>query len=577
MIPWSALRIEPGQLLNEQLRIVLRNQDGSVIPGIAFMALLAWRMAQSVQWEKVLAWWLAMSFFSLVGWLHARYHLNRGWSTEKAPAIVRQLYLVHGIDGCLWGALTWLSFGVGDGQLEIIATASLTGIVAHGVAQNAAIPRVFLSFLFSIIVVGDLHMMVDADTTVRILGLGGLLLVPTFTAQALNTAYVVRTTIELTIEKDALIKEAESARQDAVRANTAKSVFLAAASHDLRQPVHAQALFLEALSTTPLETSQKELLSNARLAASASSDLLDALLDFSRLEAGVVVPAPRPFSIQDLFYSVENEAAPMADDKALVFRCRETSLATYSDPALVELIVRNLTSNAIKYTRSGGVLLAARRRASTVILEVWDTGVGIAPHNQEAIFQEFHQLNNPERDRRKGLGLGLAIAKRLSDRLGHPLSLRSRPKRGSVFRLEVPLYLGEVAQRSVDIDSEFALTGKRALVIDDDELALHGLGSLLHSWGMLCDLTTSTDQALQASAVHIPDIIVSDFRLAEASDGAAAIVQLRAALNKDIPALLVTGDTSPERLRDATATGIPLLHKPAAPEDLRRFISQALR
>ncbi len=583
MIPWGALRIEPGHLLNEQLRIVLRNQDGSVIPGIAFMTLLAWRMVQSVQWEKVLAWWLTISIYSLVVWLQARYYLKRGWSPEKAPAIVWQLCLAHGIDGCLWGTLTWLSFGVGDGQLEIIATASLTGIVAQGVAQNSAIPLVFLSFLFSIIVVGDFHMLVNADPTVRFLGLGGLLLVPTFMAQALNSAHVVRNTIELTIEKDALIEEkdalieeAESARQDAVRANTAKSVFLAAASHDLRQPVHAQALFLEALSTTPLAVSQKELLANARLAASASSELLDALLDFSRLEAGVVVPAPLPFSIQDLFYRVENEVAPMADEKGLVFRCRETTLSTYSDPALVELIVRNLTSNAIKYTCSGGVLLAARRRASSVILEVWDTGVGIAPHNQEAIFQEFHQLNNPERDRRKGLGLGLAIAKGIAVRLGHALTVRSQVGRGSVFRLEIPLYQGQLEPNTARIIIETSLSGKKALVLDDDELALHGMGSLLQSWGMVCELAQSLGQALQAVVRQHPDIIVSDFRLAEARDGGMAIAQLRAALNQAIPALLITGDTSPERLREAEATGIPLLHKPAAPEELRRVISQAL-
>lgn len=572
MIAWSALRIGPGPVLNAQLRLLLGNQGSSVLPGIAFMSLLAWRMAQSVRSEQVLAWWFTTCVYSLVVWQHALYHLRRGWNTEKAPAIVWQLCMVHGIDGCLWGLFAWLSFGVRDGQLEVIAAATLTGIAAHGIAQNAAIPQVFLSFLFFAVVVGDFSMLMNPDTAVRILGLGGLLLVPTFTAQALNSADVVRNAIQLTLEKDALAQEAEQARQAAVRANTAKSVFLAAASHDLRQPVHAQALFLEALSATDLQGAQRDLLANARLAASASSDLLDALLDFSRLEAGVVVPFPRPFSLQELLYSVENEAAPMAEAKGLVFRSRETPLSTVSDPALVELILRNLTSNAIKYTHSGGVLLAVRRRTATVILEVWDTGVGIEPHNHEAIFQEFHQLDNPQRDRRKGLGLGLAICKGIADRLGHTLHLRSAAGRGSVFRLEMPLYHGHIASHPGEIPADALLGGKRALVLDDDALALQGMGSLLLSWGMACDLAHSFEQALQYSAQQCPDVIISDFRLAEARNGAVAIAQLRSALCKQVPALLVTGDTSPERLREAAATGIALLHKPAAPADLRRLV-----
>lgn len=577
MMQSRVLQLQPSPVLDTQLRLLLGNMGTGVLPAIAFTALLTWRMVPTVPLAPALLWWTAAIVSPLVSWLHARYHLRRGWHASRAPNIVMQLVIINALDGCIWGALVWLCFGAHDGELQVIAAATLTGIAAHNLGQMAAIPQVFLAFLYAEIMAGDMFLLMAPDTTTRILGIGGLLLAPTFTLQVFNSAKMIRNAIELSIEKDALVQITDKAREAAVLASRSKSVFLAAASHDLRQPIHAQALFLEALSATSLDNAQRELLANARIAASASSDLLDALLDFSRLEAGVVTPAKREFPIQELFFSIENEAAPLAEAKGLVFRCRETKLSTYSDPTLVELIVRNLISNAIKYTGSGGVLLAARRKGPSVFLEVWDTGVGIDPRNHQAIFEEFHQLHNPERDRRKGLGLGLAIAKGLAERLGHTLTLGSQPGRGSVFRLELPLHLGQldvVSRSERAIDALF--TGKRALVLDDDELALHGMGSLLHSWEMVCDLCQSLDEALARASQHGPDVIISDFRLAEVSNGATAIAQVRATIQKNIPALLVTGDTSAQRLREAAATGIPLLHKPATPEQLRRWLANAL-
>jgi signal transduction histidine kinase len=380
--------------------------------------------------------------------------------------------------------------------------------------------------------------MMDSDAGLRLLGWGGLLLFPTFTVQALNSAKVVRTSLLLSLEKDELLKANDIARRAAVKANADKSLFLASASHDLRQPVHAQALFLEVLSETPLENFQKDLLANARLAASASSELLDALLDFSRLEAGVVTPVLRPFYVQDIFQKLENELAPMAEAKNLVYRCRETLETCYSDSTLIELILRNLTSNAIRYTLKGGVLVGARQRSGWLVVEVWDTGVGIEPEQHEAIFQEFHQLNNPARDRRKGLGLGLAIAKGLADRLGHSLTLRSRPGRGSVFRLVIPVFSGVMDSVMPSVASEMSLVGRKALVLDDDPLALQSMGSLLQSWGMVCQLVSALDLAIDMSKQYRPDIVVTDYRLAESRTGAQAIDLIRLALGHQITTLM---------------------------------------
>lgn len=577
MMGWAALRLEPGRLLDAQLRLLLGNMGTAVLPAIAFTALLSWRMAQSVAVQSALLWWAAAVVSPVIGWIHARYHLARTWESARAPAIIYQLLALNALDGCIWGALSWLCFSAHDGELEVIAAATLTGIAAHNLGQMSAIPQVFLSFLFFEVVAGDLVMLVDSASATRILGIGGLLLVPSFTLQVFHSAKVIRNAILIAMEKDELVQATETARATAVQANATKSVFLAAASHDLRQPIHAQALFLAALSETSLDNAQTELLANARLAASASSELLDALLDFSRIEAGVVVPTARAFSIQEIFYSIDNEAAPLAEAKGLIFRCRETSLAAHSDPALVELILRNLTSNAIKYTDVGAVLLAARRRATTVVLEVWDTGIGIDPKDQQAIFQEFHQLNNPARDRRKGLGLGLAIAKGLAERLGHSLTLQSVPGRGSVFRLQLPLHAAPVPNQLPALVDASHLKGRRVLVLDDDPLALQGMGSLLRTWGMHCTVASTVSEALALAHQADPDLFITDFRLDGAITGAQAIVHVRRTLGRAIAAILVTGDTAPERLREASASAIPLLHKPVHPDELRHCIEQGIR
>lgn len=363
---------------------------------------------------------------------------------------------------------------------------------------------------------------------------------------------------------------AEAAQSKAEHANAAKSKFLAAASHDLRQPIHAQGLFLGVLSRTELTQYQRVLLSSARAALDASGEMLNTLLDFSRIEAGVVKPQVQPFSLQPLFNKIENEFAPQADAKGLNYRSRETTLAVQSDPMLVELILRNLLSNAIRYTESGGVLVGCRRRGNLAVLEVWDTGIGIEPEHQEEVFREFHQLGNPERDSRKGLGLGLAISDGLARTLNHGLSLVSTPLRGSVFRLTLPIATVTlpVKEPAAAARGNTGTLNVRVLVIDDDEAVREAMLHLLRNWGCESKAVESIEEALAMARAFEPDVVVSDYRLREQRTGAEAIAALRTLLGNTIPALLITGDTAPERLREAQTSGIPLLHKPVSPSQL---------
>lgn len=237
-------------------------------------------------------------------------------------------------------------------------------------------------------------------------------------------------------------EELVAARQRADHSSAAKSRFMAAISHDLRQPLHAQALFLDVLAGTELSANQRVLLDNASAAGKSCGEMLNTLLDFSRVDAGVMSPRLLSFRLQPLLYKMEREFGPQADAKGIVYRSRDTDLVVQSDPMLLELILRNLVSNAIRYTEQGGLLLACRRRGTQAILEVWDTGVGISSTHHQAVFGEFFQLGNPERDLQGGLGLGLAIADGLARSLQHGLSLASRPGRGSVFRLSIPIAPG---------------------------------------------------------------------------------------------------------------------------------------
>jgi two-component system, sensor histidine kinase len=274
-----------------------------------------------------------------------------------------------------------------------------------------------------------------------------------------------------------------------------------------------------------------------------------------------------------LLHRIESEVAPQADSKRLAYRTRDTSLAAHSDPALVELIVRNLVTNAVRYTQRGGVLVAVRRRGDQVALEVWDTGVGIPADQLQHIFREFHQLGNSERDRQKGLGLGLAIAKGLANELSHVLTVRSVVGRGSCFRLTMP-----VAKDVVAFDaypghmSHLQPLKLRVLVIDDDDLVQEAMKRLLETWDCQCHAVESAQEAMSQDWQQPPQLILSDYRLRNQTTGADAIAALQLHWQTPIPAILLTGDTAKERLREAASSGITLLHKPVSPAQLHQHI-----
>ena len=365
-------------------------------------------------------------------------------------------------------------------------------------------------------------------------------------------------------------------------ANQAKSRFVAAASHDLRQPLHALGLFVAQLHGRLRAAERSQIISRIEEALSAMNELFSALLDISKLDAGATTVNITVFPVAQLLAHAETTFAGAAREKKLSFRALPSDAWVRSDFILLEQIVFNLITNALRYTQSGGVVVGCRKRGDQLRIEVWDSGIGIAPDQRDKIFGEFYRLGEPDRDRRAGLGLGLAIVDRLCRLLDHPIVVKSTVGKGSVFAVTVPLAPANkrAIEASIVPRAQPSLShDKLVLVIDDDPLVLEGMSGIFRKWGCRVVTADSDSKALKAAAEQddVPDLIISDYHLANGRTGIATIEWLRGELAAPIPAFLISGDTDPATLHEAKVKGFHLLHKPVDPMALRAMFNQAVK
>lgn len=580
----NILQFAESRILVEQLRLLMLNIRSTTFPVVLVSILMLWTLFNDSNASTLRLWCAAVILSHLNCYRYVHRHLSSGIQLGQTHRIAWLLMLMFAVDGTLWGLLTWVALDTATLAGSILVVASIAAMAGGGASSLSPVLPVYITYVIPELAVMASKMWSLGDPAFNALGIAGILYISALLGQARNSARATHSAIELRFENSALVEElrakttiADQARLEAELANTAKSKFLAAASHDLRQPIHALGLFLGILARSELGTDQRELLANAKAASKASSEMLNTLLDFSRIEAGVIHPQVKAFRLQPLLNKIEREFGSQADAKGIAYRSRETGLVVQSDPMLVELILRNLVSNAIRYTVRGGLLVSCRKRDNHAVMEVWDTGIGIAPEHQQEIFREFHQLGNPERDQRKGLGLGLAITDGLARTLGHKLTLVSVPLRGSVFRVSLPI--ATVALPLTDIPrmhNSVQLQNVRVLVIDDDEKVRIGMTHLLRDWGCECEVAEFIEDALALASARPPDLVISDYRLREQRTGLEAIAALRELLGNALPALLITGDTAPKRLREAQAAGIPVLHKPVTPGLLYQSMEMVL-
>ena len=372
--------------------------------------------------------------------------------------------------------------------------------------------------------------------------------------------------------------ELRRARAEAEQASAAKSRFLAAASHDLRQPLQAAILYGNILKRQLRDTPNGETASKLQSSLDALRDLLNRLLDVSRLEAGAITPELRDLSVPILFERLEDEFAPQAAEKGVELRIRTYPWRVRSDAELLMQLLRNLISNALRYTERGGVLVGCRRAGPGLRIQVWDTGIGIAPQELEAIFEEFYLVANAARQRLAGIGLGLAIVRGLSRLLGHPVRVRSVLGRGSVFEVLVPIAVSASGPTGQEHHHEPSPRPAVVAVIDDDQEVLDSLRLTLEEAGHQVIAGPDPDSLLRDArrSGRVPDLILSDYRLSENITGAEAIRRLRRELGATIPAIVITGDSSRDALRDVAAEGHPILHKPVDPSRLEEMVRAAL-
>ncbi len=369
--------------------------------------------------------------------------------------------------------------------------------------------------------------------------------------------------------------------QELELANAAKSRFLAMASHDLRQPLHALGLFIAQLRM-PLRSGERtrtiELVDATR---KEMDEMLNSLLDMSKLDAGILIPTITEFPIARLLQKIETTFDQATRETGLRLRVRRSDAWVRSDAMLLERILLNLVSNAVRYTLRGGIIVGCRRRGQMLRIEVWDSGPGIPEDQKQNIFGEFFQLAARDRNRYGSMGLGLAIVDRLRLLLNHPIDLASTVGRGSRFAILVPM-ADECGTSAEPVDpphpAAFAVEGKVVLVIADAPIVQEGTGGLLGRWGYTV-LTTGSDEAALirlAERQQRPDLIISDYHLANGKTGIRAIEEINAAFGSSIPAVLISGDTAPEPAREVRDRGYILLHKPVDPMRLRAVMHELL-
>lgn len=380
---------------------------------------------------------------------------------------------------------------------------------------------------------------------------------------------VAQATRELVVKKEIA--------EDATRA---KSDFLAAASHDLRQPSHALGLLVSRMGQFSMQPDMRSVHESLQASVGAIQDLLDDLMDYTRLDSGSEEIRKRPVSLAELMAHLAESLAPMAASKGLRLRVRPTPLWAVSDPSLLGRLVMNLAQNAIRYTTAGTVLITCRstHNSSRVRIDVWDSGIGIAEEQHDLIFKEFFQVGNPGRDRNKGIGLGLSIVKRGAEILGHSIALRSALGCGSRFTIELPACEAQPLPAEKPIEAPIVAavdwSGVDLLIVEDDAMSAQALQDLLATWGCQVRTASTPEQAVRLLQERVPGVIVSDYRLGDAENGVELIARMRALAGHDIAACVISGDLDASLVSEVNRHGLRLLHKPVRPAKLRSLLRQ---
>jgi two-component system, sensor histidine kinase len=559
------------------------------VAGMSVITLLFW----SVNSTRVMALWLmafALMLLTRVV-LGQRFKRSQPVTMQHWSRWQRAWHVGTLSSAAMWGATAWVFYPSGQSiqQVGLIITVYTLSVAV--VPVLATQPRVFLAF--GALCFLPMAARIASEGTPYGYQLAGILMLVFALTTVLARSYrqALRRAIDLKLLGDSLTAQlqvekraAENARAEAEVANRAKTQFFTAASHDLRQPLHAMGLFAEALRQKNHDIEVAHLVNSINESVDALEGLFSELLDITRIDSGGVEVHPEHFAVGDILRKLRLHFEPVAFEKGLALRLRGGQHMAHADPLLVERILRNLVSNAIRYTVDGTVLVSCRRRGNTLLLQVWDSGLGISEAQQARVFEEFYQVPSSKKTgehERKGLGLGLAIVKRLADLLEAPLKMQSQLGRGTVFSLLLPA--GKAARQtmpSLGGKSSFQLTlqNRLVVVVEDEPAVLAGLEAVLKSWGATLAAFSSVSACLawaqSVSAAQVqPDLLIVDFRLEDGHTGVEVITALRSHFKHKIPAIVVTGSTMTGHEQEAQDLDFHLLIKPVVPNKLRAMMA----
>jgi len=571
-----------GRLDAERLRLVCRAVVRTPIGVLPATAFIAYIMAPYFgPWR---AWgWMALmvAVWSTRAIVCARL-LRKPPAAGRVGFWIRYVITSAALSGIVGGAAALLFFPAPPVEAALM-TMVICGWCAAGIAVSGAVPLAFYGLILPFMAPLAFAWALSGADNGWLVALLLVMFIFLLVTYARDGAELVARALRVGFENEDLARrlqareaEAQAARARAEAASVSKSSFLAAASHDLRQPLHALSLLLATLQERTHDAIASEMLEKIAISAASLDNLFKGLLDLSRFDAGAVRVAPQAMSLGPLLARLENDFGPLAARKGLALRCASSEAWIESDAEMLERILRNLLDNAVKYTERGNVEVAVEEGAETVAVRVRDSGVGIDPAHRARIFEEYYQIRNPARNRAQGIGLGLAIVKRMCDVLGHAIEVSSERGRGSVFRVALPRAEAPAAPQAASAPAAAKVEQLRGLVvvvIEDDAEVQDAMRLLLEGWGCRPVLAAGGAEALARlrEAGLNPDAVIADYRLAGSETGFEAIAALCAA-HGDLPAAIVTGEVNPAALRAPDALSVVVMQKPVRALEIRDWL-----
>jgi len=564
----------------ELVKAFFQNANDLNFSGALVFGLLVYVVHDATPWWT---WGPAIVFLCVITLLRAyeirHYHRAPEYRDSKGWIIGQAVY--SGLAGICWGVASLEMLLYLPTTLQLFLLTVSTVVAATTASEDFVLvfpPRVFILASISPLI---LWLLTVGDAMHIVLAIMLLVFLSVAISLGNKKSHLFTEAQHLRFQNEFLAKELSRQHDLLERASKSKSRFVAAASHDLRQPLAALMIFLEQLEfEQQLSPKGKSVLEHSQQATASLCSLLDGLLDISRLDSTAIQPRIRSFAIQNIFDKLESEFLPLAEKNGIRLKFSPSSSVIESDAVLAEQILRNLVSNAIRYTPSGRILVGCRHRHGMLSIEVHDTGIGIAEDQFGKIFDEFYQIGNLERDRKQGLGLGLSIVDRAARLLGHTVTLDSRLGKGSSFVLTVPLAMvGKIEEQPVPVPMHEMpeLAGRLIAVIENEGSIRVGMNNLLQSWGcrvVVAESAASMIEQLDTLGEEV-EMVISDFGLRGSINGVDAITAIRQRCGEKLPALLFTGDISKETYAFARDAGLPILYKPAKPEALREAITAA--